>query len=440
MLEALPPIPKVLAHARGLEGWPDLRCRPWVGLCLFNRAAGFYDRTLPAQRPARASLGRVRVTVRFRDATDKAPTIWRSYVRELNTVMLADLCLDPENPRLPVSVQGSGQEELLEYIFENEVLDELAASFVANGYFYNEPVLVLPPDDNGKRTVVEGNRRVSTLKILLQDPLAVETGLQFDLTTVPTNERLQELTEVPAFEVENREELGAYLGFRHIGGLRQWSSEAKARWIHTNVASMVAEGRTNPFYDVGRIVGSNARGVRTAYLALELLRRARRDHGVTTSHVENYRYSVWGLLVGNSRVRDYIGLDGDARSYQEIDAALDVVDYERVGEIIGDLTPRRGSRLALLVDSRSVSRYVEVLSNERAHEVLREHEQLALAVAVLEQGDLTARLQSTSRLLREILVDAARVDVEEAAPAAAVEVLELARSVHAVVVARTTEP
>ena len=46
-----------------------------------------------------------------------------------------------------------------------------------------------------------------------------------------------ELDPVPTFEYEDRNELLAYLGFRHVTGVVQWTAEAKAyigdvaRWM-----------------------------------------------------------------------------------------------------------------------------------------------------------------------------------------------------------------
>ena len=361
-------------------------------------------------------------------------------MRDLGRVPLSELSLDPQNPRLPEAIQGATEAELLEYIFDNELLDELAASFVANGYFDNEPVLVLRPNGDGRRPVVEGNRRVSALKILLQEPVAQEADLAFDLATPPTEARLSELRAIPAFEVEHGEQLDAYLGFRHIGGLRQWSAEAKARWIHKSVREAVVAGSIAPFYDVGRVVGSNARGVRTAYTTLELLQRARVEHAVDTTHVERHRYSVWGLLVGNSLVREYVGLNGDAREYLEIEAALERVNYAHIAEIVGDLTPQAGQRLALLPDSRLVSQYAEVLANPRAHDALRRYDDLQLAISILEMGALTDRLRSVARTLREALIDAGRLEVDAGTVEAAGEVAELARSIRAVISDRVVVP
>lgn len=356
-------------------------------------------------------------------------------MHDIGRIPVTSLSLDPENPRLPERIQGASQEVLLEYLFENDVLDELAASFIANGYFDNEPILVLPEGADGKRIVVEGNRRVSTLLVIAQADVARELDLAFELMTVPTPDQVQRLATVPAYEVENREELGAYLGYRHIGGIRPWPAESKARWIHRSVLAAVGAGVADPFYDVGRTFGSNARGVRTSYLTLELLRRARVEYGIDTTYVERSRFSVWGILVANNRIREYIHLQRDARDFAAVQEALEGVRADRVGDIVRDLTPD-GGRPALLADSRLVSKYAEVLVNERARELLHSYGDLILATAVLEQGALADRLNSHVRSLRELLVDAGRLHVDSSALNAATELFELARSVRAVVAER----
>jgi hypothetical protein len=59
-------------------------------------------------------------------------------------VQVEQLDLDSNNPRLPEELQGKPQYEILAYLEENDVLDELADSFLSNRYFESEPILVLP--------------------------------------------------------------------------------------------------------------------------------------------------------------------------------------------------------------------------------------------------------------------------------------------------------
>jgi hypothetical protein len=81
---------------------------------------------------------------------------------------VTDLHLDPKNPRLPEDLSKS-EPGLLKYFYDNGVLEELAQSFLDNGFFEQEPLSVLARKPSGF-TVVEGNRRLATLMILALTP------------------------------------------------------------------------------------------------------------------------------------------------------------------------------------------------------------------------------------------------------------------------------
>ncbi len=141
-------------------------------------------------------------------------------------VELAELYLDPKNPRLPQGVQGMAQDAILQYVRENGELTELARSFADNGYFVQEPILVVKRRGGGY-TVVEGNRRVSTLKLLMD----VESPPFIDVELTP--KRREDLSKLPAVVLDSEEDLHRYVGFRHISGLQPWSPESKARYLFT---------------------------------------------------------------------------------------------------------------------------------------------------------------------------------------------------------------
>ncbi len=98
------------------------------------------------------------------------------------------LHLDSQNPRLPEEAQGKSEEELLNVLYKGFFLDELADSMVENGYFDEEPLVAVPyklssdledADPNSEKfgdfinrdstelIVVEGNRRLDIVKLLL---------------------------------------------------------------------------------------------------------------------------------------------------------------------------------------------------------------------------------------------------------------------------------
>src|SRR5947208_2905783 len=231
---------------------------------------------------------------------------------ELVDIPVELLDLDPQNPRLPEDVAGKSQTALLKYLYDNLVLEELAQSLVDNGFFTHEPLIVTPGPKAKRYTVLEGNRRLAALMILHGRPEAED--LTFDIEA--SSKILENLKTVPCYQVARREEVYRFLGFRHIGGIKKWGAEAKARYIAREVEDAIRRGSRNPFRDVGKRVGSNAQGVRNSYLALALLRHARDEFGAQIRVLQDERFGVWQRALNSPAIRKYIGLD-DSREYDE---------------------------------------------------------------------------------------------------------------------------
>ena len=303
------------------------------------------------------------------------------------------LVLDDENPRLPEGLRGASQSEILGFLHEQGVLEELAQSYLDNGFFRHEPLIVV--QEHGKRyTVVEGNRRLAALKILHDSPEADDAGF-FGID--PSSAQLETLVEIPCFLIPDRDQIHAYIGFRHIGGLKTWPPEAKARYLLTEVRRLVDEGFDDPFRELGRRVGSNAQGVRNPYLAIRILLYAREEFGLNVVYIQEHRFGVWLRCMNSADIRRYVGI-GRARSYQEIEQTLERIDRGKLAEVLGDLESRRGRSRAVLGDSRDVTIYGRALADERARATLRKTGDLSLARQVVEELDLEPRAQ---RLVRE---------------------------------------
>jgi hypothetical protein len=273
-------------------------------------------------------------------------------------------------------------------MYENQVLEEIAQSFVDNGFFQHEPLIVV--EEGGEKVVVEGNRRLAALIILLQLPLALEADLEFDIAP-PDGERRAELETVPCWLADDRDVVRRFLGFRHIGGIKTWSAEAKARYLTEEVGRALASGSTDPFKEVGRRVGSNALGVRNPYLALHILRAARDEFGIETRFVQRDRFGVWTRCMNAKELKAYIGV-GDPRTHAEVEDAVQHLDADPLSEVIGDLTPQQGKKKAVVADSRDVTLYAAILSNDEAHALLRKHEDLELAAQVVADASLPTRI------------------------------------------------
>jgi hypothetical protein len=112
----------------------------------------------------------------------------------------------------------------------NEIapLNELLLSISQNGYIDVEPLVVIARPEGGFR-VLEGNRRLATLKLLSNPALAA--SLKITLPESASNGEFNLPDEVLTICVDNEEEVRAYIGFKHINGPYRWHAYAKARYV-----------------------------------------------------------------------------------------------------------------------------------------------------------------------------------------------------------------
>jgi hypothetical protein len=343
---------------------------------------------------------------------------------------VAQLRLDPDNPRLPQEIRGRSQEDILGYLAEKTVLDEIAHSMVENGFFSHEPLFVLRGEGD-EFVVLEGNRRLATLMILLELPVAEAAGLQFDLGLDPEPPGWRDrLGEVPCYEVATRDAVRRFLGFRHIGGARPWSAQAKARYLFEETILARDADSDHPFLDVARGVGSNVQGVRNAVYAYVTLLKGRDDAGLEIRYVMDNRFGVWQRALNSVELRSFIGI-GWPQRFDQVDEALAGLDTEHLREVLVDMTPNGST--ALLSDSRDITVYGLALENEQAYEAMRKFKSLEVARQIVEEADLPDRIRrvvATVDAIQEMVTRSDQVDADVVA--ASEELASVATALRAV--------
>lgn len=319
-----------------------------------------------------------------------------------------ELHLDPLNPRLPEQLRGSDQVTLLKYLSDHGVLDEILRSLHDNGFFPHEPLIAFKDPDDGF-VVLEGNRRLAALMVYTGAPEALDLGLAPQLDEAPTQEQLDRVSEVPVYVVPDKDAVHRYLGFRHIGGIKTWPAEAKARYLLQESDKAAELGVDSPFLDVARRVGSNSQGVRNAYSAVAILHRARDEFGLDVAYVIRSRFGVWSRCM-STEVRDYIGF-GRPKTYPEVRGCLEDLKETELREVLGDLTPN-GKR-AVLRDSRDATVYGQILLHKTAHEVLRKYADIQVARQVVEDAALPQRIRELSDRVDVAREDAVRAEYSD---------------------------
>ncbi len=304
---------------------------------------------------------------------------------------VGDLLLDAENPRLPDDYRSASQQELLAYMEKQYDLEELGWSMVEHGYFGEEPLLVIPAEEHEKRIVVEGNRRLATLRLLTDHQARQLVGktIWSELADLAVEEG-QDLTRVPVRKYASRVDLLEYLGFRHVSGLMQWEAEAKARFVYR----LVTEYGYN-FEQVARTIGGRPDAIRRQYVAWSAVVQAR-NAGVDVSPGVR-RFGVLYRSFQSPGTREFLHLQGWTDATPELREPLAEDGTNRLDELQSFVFgPER-----VIKESRRLDDLAKVLAEPVALEVLRQERDVDVALRELP-NDRTAVLATMRTAYRSL--------------------------------------
>lgn len=141
---------------------------------------------------------------------------------------VTSLLLDTQNPRLPQSGGALTQKQMIEELVTHDAVFELAKDISTQGFFPTE--ILLGVKDGDHVVIVEGNRRLAALKLLINPELAPQTHLE-------KFRRLSEAVTPKSIEKVNvtlapsRQAATPILLSRHIGlSVQGWSRPMQARF------------------------------------------------------------------------------------------------------------------------------------------------------------------------------------------------------------------
>jgi len=155
--------------------------------------------------------------------------------------------LDDENPRLPERIADRTQVGLFKWMAKQYNTLEVARSISEHGYFDSEPVIAIRA--GRKLTVVEGNRRLTAVKLLLDDRLRQSLNLE-DAAEWNELANAAELEDrIPVQIARNRREVAPIIGYRHIAGIEPWDPWAKAVMSRAQLYNRIQDGSINPQED-----------------------------------------------------------------------------------------------------------------------------------------------------------------------------------------------
>jgi len=223
----------------------------------------------------------------------------------IQMVNVENLLLDYENPRLTTAGVEASQEALLKELYNRYDLDDLIVSLARNGYFSEEPLIAVQHKGGAAKlfTVVEGNRRLAALKILLSEDAQKTVGAKN--VPKPLPEVVGRLNPVPIKVYPSRAEIVPYLGVRHIVGVKPWDALAKAKYIERLVSAGYSIGQVKEKVGIQR-----GDVVQRWLLTFYLLNQANSiaDEPWHTAR-EDFNFSFLYTSVGYQSIREYLEMD-----------------------------------------------------------------------------------------------------------------------------------
>lgn len=146
---------------------------------------------------------------------------------EIIPVAVSKLHFDFKNPRLVEFKldENSTEPDIIKILWESMDVRELVMSIAAAGYLSHEPLVIT--EEDAKYVVIEGNRRLAAVKLLLNPTSDLYRNFKIPEITEEARESLQHLPAI----LSTRRGAWQYLGFKHVNGPAKWTSYAKAKYI-----------------------------------------------------------------------------------------------------------------------------------------------------------------------------------------------------------------
>ena len=312
-------------------------------------------------------------------------------------ISIYDLEFDKENPRLPTSLKNASDIEIIKYLATKTGIENLMASIGENGFFPGEAIVAIK-NGQEKYTVIEGNRRLTALRLLRDPKLA---GNIRSIARVAESAK-NKPCRIPVYLVDTREDTLQYLGFRHISGVQRWDPLAKARYLESLFDRTEGESDTR-YQAVAREIGSNGATVRRNLDALAAYRIiALHDYyDIDKIGEESFQFGTFYTATNNIDIANFIGIRDDGVPTHPI-TRPGVIDERHLKELTEYMFRQGVEGNTTLGESRNIGKLGVVLANRDSLIALREGKPLDTAYRLTSHGR-DDFIQSMNRAIDELI-------------------------------------
>jgi len=316
--------------------------------------------------------------------------------RSVEYVSIEKIKFDPENPRLPSTIDGNDESAVLDWMLDDASLIELMASIGEHDYFPGEPLLVVPPPKRSAyATAVEGNRRLAAVKLLSKPELA---SVRKNAVKETSDSAKYKPHELPVLGFDHRDEILDYLGYRHITGIKEWGPLAKAKYLKQLFIAKPKEQDTQAkFQELAKSIGSRANYVARLLAGIAIYDKIadKEFFGIKGLKEDSIDFSLLTTALSYNSIANFLGL----QSAQ--DHSLKGLKEAKLKELTSWLFEKVNEGRTRVGESRNLKLLSAIVENAHALEAFRNGFTLADAILLTKmptEAFRTATLDARSRL------------------------------------------
>lgn len=219
------------------------------------------------------------------------------------------LQLDLDNPRLQTGsdITTDSEDSVIEALVDIAALDELVTSICTNKYLNLEPLIVYSATGKAPYKVLEGNRRLASIRLIKDQELAESLGIKVPKKI--SQEVLDSIEKLLVYRVENPDDARAFIGFKHINGPQRWDAYAKAKYVTEWYKK--ASGSIG-IDEIAAKMGDNNNTLRAYIYAILILEQAEKEKLWTIKDRSpargRFAFSHFYTALGREQYQDYLGL------------------------------------------------------------------------------------------------------------------------------------
>ncbi|PGH40609.1 MAG: hypothetical protein CRN43_02010 [Candidatus Nephrothrix sp. EaCA] len=227
----------------------------------------------------------------------------------IKDLAVADLKLNLQNPRLPKSKQGKDEKTVIEYLLLEAAIEELMSAIAENGFFAGELLLVIEDEnDKGKFIVIEGNRRLTAVKLLSDPSLAAVKKIS--VQEIQRQAKFRP-AEVPCLVFHEKNAILKYLGFRHITGIKSWRLLEKARYLTEMKERDFSEVPwLKSCSEIAKVIGSRSDYVKRLIIGYELYKIAEDEKFYNIDNLNDAKFflNYFTDSLNRENIRNFMGV------------------------------------------------------------------------------------------------------------------------------------